>query len=193
MKNSWKNYLDEQKFFHIRKIKENITKFHVIGEPWKLIFRKVGICRKFFYAVRKSFKSCKSNKSHNYDCTWWYHWSREEFNQSVTPLHVAAAYGDFKFFNRLLDLSEIRNPKNEEFETLLYAAAKEGDFRICRLLLRTLEEKNSTDDSNVMGLKGFSYDNPTTDDFVQLLRDAVEKGNIQIFKVQGVPHLHENH
>ena len=185
--NSWKNYLDQQKFFQIRKIKENITRFHVIGEPWELIFRKAGIdiLRKLFYAVRKSFKSCRSNKNHNYDCTWWYHWSwsSEKFDQSVTPLHVAAAYGDFKFFNRMMDLSEIRNPKNEELEALLYAASKEGNFRICRLLLRTLEEKNATDDTNVIGWKGFSDKNPKTYDFVQLLRDAAEKGNIQIFKV----------
>ena len=53
----------------------------------------------------------------------------------------------------------------------------------CRLLLRRLEEKNTTDDINVMGWKGFTDKNPKTDDFVQLLRDAAEKGNIQIFKV----------
>ena len=143
---SWKNYLDRQKFFQIRKIKGNITKFHVIGEPWELIFRKAGIdiLRKLFYAVRKSFKSCRSNKNHNYDCIWW---SSDKFDQSVTPLHVAAAYGDFKFFNRMMDLSKIRNPKTEELEALLYAAAKEGNFRICRILLRTLEKKNETDDT----------------------------------------------
>ena len=183
--NLWKNYLDQHKLFHIRKIKENITRFHDIGETWELIFRKAGIdiLRKLFYAVRKSFKSCRSNKRHNYDCIWWYHWSRGEFDESVTPLHVAAAYGDYKFFNRMIDLSEIRQPKNEELEALLYAAAKEGNFRICRLLLRRLEEKNTTDDINVMGWKGFTDKNPKTDDFVQLLRDAAEKGNIQIFKV----------
>ena len=166
--NSWKNYLDQQKFFHIRKIKENITTFHVIGEPWELIFRKAGIdiLRKLFYAVRKSFKSCRSNMN-----THGLHFGCIAYDdQSATPLLVAAAYGDFKFFKRMMDLSEVKNPKTEEFETLLCLAAEKGNFRICRLLLKTLDD---------MGWKEFLDDSKIMD----LLRGAAEEGNFQIFKL----------
>ena len=166
--NSWKNYLDQQKFFQIRKIKGNITKFHVIGEPWELIFRKAGIdiLRKLFYAVRKVFKSCRSDGNihlYHYNCIF----SR---GRSDTPLHVAAAYGDFKFFKRMMDLSEVGKPKTEELEALLHVAGEQGNFRICRLLLRTL---------HAMGWKEFSDDG----DIVELLRSAAEEGNFEIFKV----------
>ena len=166
---SWKNYLDRQKFFQIRKIKENITTFHVIGEPWELIFRKAGIdiLRKLFYAVRKSFKSCRSNMNthgFHFGCTIAYD------EQSATPLLVAAAYGDFKFFKRMMDLSGVKKPETEELETLLCLAAEKGNFRICRLLLKTL---------NDMGWKEFLCD----EKIIDLLRAAAEEGGFQIFKL----------
>ena len=166
---SWKNYLDRQKFFQIRKIKENITTFHVIGEPWELIFRKacIDILRKLFYAVRKSFKSCRSNMNthgFHFGCTIAYD------EQSATPLLVAAAYGDFKFFKRMMDLSGVKKPETEELETLLCLAAEKGNFRICRLLLKTL---------NDMGWKEFLCD----EKIIDLLRAAAEEGGFQIFKL----------
>ena len=166
--NSWKNYLDQQKFFQIRKIKENIPTFHVIGEPWELILRKAGIdiLRKLFYAVRKSFQSCRSNMN-----TTGLHFGCIAYDDhSATPLLVAAAYGDFKFFKRMMDLSEVKDPKTEEFETLLCLAAEKGNFRICRLLLKTL---------NDMGWKEFLCD----EKIIDLLRAAAEEGGFQIFKL----------
>ena len=151
----------------------------MIGESWKLIFRNAGIdiLRKLFYAVRKSFKSCRSNKKHKNDCIWW---SSDIFNQNATPLHVAAAYGDFKFFNRIMDMSEVGNPKTEELETLLYVATIKGNFRISRFLLSTLEKKNPSDD---MGWTGLSVNNPKTKELLKILVVVAEKGNIKIFKV----------
>ena len=45
------------------------------------------------------------------------------YRQGTTPLHAAAAYGGFKFFKVVMDLSEVRHPKTEELETLLSVAA----------------------------------------------------------------------
>ena len=86
-------------FQQYRKIKENIPKRHEIGEPWKLIFWKasIDILRKLVYAVRKAFKICRSkDDDYHFYCIF----SGDVFDQGTTPLHAAAAYGDFKFFNR---------------------------------------------------------------------------------------------
>ena len=177
--NSWRNYLDQQKFFQIRKIKENIPKCHKIGEPWELIFRKAGIdiLRKLVYAVRKSFKICRSKDYPHFYCIF----SGDVFDQGTTPLHAAAAYGDFKFFKVMMDLSEVRNPKTEELETLLSVAASKGNFRICRLLLSTLEKKTTTDD---IGWSGLSlYNANSTEEIEDRRNAAAEEGNFKIFKV----------
>ena len=80
---SWRNYLDQQKFFQIRNIKESIPKCHEIGEPWELIFRKAGIdiLRKLVYAVRKSFKICRSKDYPHFYCIF----AGEVFDQG-TPI-----------------------------------------------------------------------------------------------------------
>ena len=86
--------VEQEKFFQIRKITENIEKFHTLGEAWKSIFKKANteILSDLVLAVRKSFKL------HNpfYDDTLWFIESVNNFGKDATPLHVAAAYGDFR-------------------------------------------------------------------------------------------------
>ena len=86
--------VEQQKFFQIRKITENIEKFHTLGETWKSIFKKANteILSDLVIAVRKSFKL------HNpfHDDTLLYIESVNKFEKDATPLHVAAAYGDFR-------------------------------------------------------------------------------------------------
>ena len=86
--------VEQEKFFQIRKITENIEKFHTLGETWKSIFKKANteILSDLALAVRKSFKL----RNPFYNDTLLYIESVNKFGKDATPLHVAAAYGDFR-------------------------------------------------------------------------------------------------
>ena len=86
--------VEQQKFFQIRKITENIEKFHTLGETWKSIFKKANteILSDLALAVRKSFKLRYCDI---FDSLLFIE-SVNKFGKDATPLHVAAAYGDFR-------------------------------------------------------------------------------------------------
>ena len=109
------SFVEQQKFFQIRKITENIEKFHTLGETWKSIFKKANteILSDLALAVRKSFKLRfypNSREARYYDRRslpsidgLMFIESVNKFGKDATPLHVVAAYGDFRvIYSRVL-------------------------------------------------------------------------------------------
>ena len=85
---SWCNYLDQQKFFHVRMIKGKVGKFHDLGESWKEVFQnsntktiiELSIAVDQFY-----FKIPDVTAKLN-------HYS------GLTPLHVTAGAGNVQLY-----------------------------------------------------------------------------------------------
>ena len=122
---------------------ENIEKFHrskyrridsktlgpALGETWKSIFKKANteILSDLALAVRKSFKLRfwpKRREARYFDRHslprsdgLLFIESVNKFGKDVTPLHVAAAYGDFRvIYQRILTT----NPLEENFNLFTY-------------------------------------------------------------------------
>ena len=102
------SFVEQQKFFQIRKITENIEKFHTLGETWKSIFKKANteILSDLALAVRKSFELRKNPWK---NAKLRYIESVDKFGKDATPLHVTAAYGNLKLFKLIMDLTDQSN------------------------------------------------------------------------------------
>ena len=76
---SWRNFLDGQKFLHIRIIQSHIEKKHEIGEPWKKLLKISN--SEMIILLNSAVKEVYSKNI----C-----WTTK---QMFDPLHVAAIYG----------------------------------------------------------------------------------------------------
>ena len=56
---TWKEFLDQQKFFHIRSIQSYLEKEHKIGEPWKTFFKKSNT--EMIILLNSALKACPKN------------------------------------------------------------------------------------------------------------------------------------
>ena len=100
----WSHYLDQQKFLEIRKIETKIQQFHTVGDDWKIFFNKatLKILKDFWSAI---------NKFYCLDPTL-------TFNVKITPLHVAAAFGNIQLFmkieekvKKIMSTEKVKSPK----------------------------------------------------------------------------------
>ena len=117
---SWNNFLDGQKFFHARIILETATKNHKVGRSWFQVFKKcntktVGDLRtavEHLYQESGIFTS-SSPVSREYKQLVW----------TVSPLHVAAAFGQLTLFNDILQRVENKFPFDGLGRSTLHYAA----------------------------------------------------------------------
>ena len=97
----WLNYLDNQKFVQIRKIKATIIQFHAVGEAWMKVFHKASTetIMDLGVAVSQFYKK---------DPNLTYH-------EGVTPLYVAAGIGQLKLFQTIRDKTHEKHGRPDEF------------------------------------------------------------------------------
>ena len=85
----WCGYLDNQRFFQIRKINATVSGFHKVGDPWKRIYKTVPTQTiiELGKAVRKFYQ--KNTGKMYYD--------------GLTPLHVAAGTGNLMLLSNIFE------------------------------------------------------------------------------------------
>ena len=134
---SWYNYLDEQKFFHIRSIQATV--FHELGDTWKQVFKLLDTptIMELKYAVKKVYLHSHSHFKHH---------------ESLTPLHVVAETGPEQLFMKIFEKMEDKNPKTENGETPLHIAASYGNFELCKIIIETVDDKNPGNSSQITPL-----------------------------------------
>ena len=92
----WNHCLDQQKFLEIRKIETKVQQFHTIGDDWKFFFKKTTLkILKEFWSIIKKFYSIDPTLT---------------FNVKITPLHVAAAFGNIQLFMKIEEKVQNRMP-----------------------------------------------------------------------------------
>ena len=153
------NYVVKQKFFHCRKIKRRLEKNQVFGEFWKKVLSKANteITLQLSLAVEKFFAERDGL-----------------FHSGLTPLHIAASFGNFQIVEYILQKCEIenisvkyskrnlgnimkhdnKNPKNSWKETPLHFAASKGHLKICKYIVDKVEDKNP---KNILGRTPLHY------------------------------------
>ena len=92
----WSHCLDQQKFLEIRKIETKVQQFHTVGDDWKIFFKKTTLkILKEFWSIIKKFYSIDPTLT---------------FNVKITPLHVAAAFGNIQLFMKIEEKVQNRMP-----------------------------------------------------------------------------------
>ena len=117
---TWNSFIDGQKFFHARIILKTATKNHKVGRSWFQVFKKcntktVGDLRtavEHLYQESGIFTS-SSPVSREYKQLVW----------TVSPLHVAAAFGQLTLFNDILQRVENKFPFDGLGRSTLHYAA----------------------------------------------------------------------
>ena len=117
---TWNSFIDGQKFFHARIILETVTKNHKVGRSWFQVFKKcntktVGDLRtavEQLYQESGIFAS-STPVSREYKQLVW----------TVSPLHVAAAFGQLTLFNDILQRVENKFPFDGLGRSTLHYAA----------------------------------------------------------------------
>ena len=117
---TWNHFIDGQKFFHARIILETATKNHKVGRSWFQVFKKcntktVGDLRtavEQLYQESGIFAS-STPVSREYNQLVW----------TVSPLHVAAAFGQLTLFNDILQRVENKFPSDGIGRSTLHYAA----------------------------------------------------------------------
>ena len=123
----WKKYLDNQRFYEIRKIKAIVGKFHKIGEAWEIVFNTaskatimdLGRAVTQFYVTGTNLK----------------------YYGGLTPLHVSAGTGQLEWLKKLSEKTDDNNPKDCEGKTPFEYAAQNGHFDLCAYFVETLDDK----------------------------------------------------
>ena len=117
---TWNNFIDGQKFFHARIILETATRNHKVERSWFQVLKKcntktVGDLRtavKQLYQESGIFAS-STPVSREYNQLVW----------TVSPLHVAAAFGQLTLFNDILQRVENKFPSDGLGRSTLHYAA----------------------------------------------------------------------
>ena len=123
---SWNNFLDGQKFLHARIILETVTKVHKVEKSWFKVFKK---------SNTKIILDLRTAVEHLYHGSGIFTSYKEQMyclevfkmtpgpNQFVSPLHVAAAFGQLTLFNEILQRVENKFPIDGLGRSMLHYAA----------------------------------------------------------------------
>ena len=64
-----------------------------------------------------------------------------------TLMHIAAMTGQTEVFRKMHEEAKDKNPKDEDWNTPLHCAAKEGHYKICKLIIDAgIRDKNPVND-----------------------------------------------
>ena len=149
----WHNYLNNQKFVEIRKIKATVAQFHVIGEAWNEVNDTVSTktIMDLGQAVQKFYKK-------GADLT---------YSEGLTPLHVAAGTGQLTLYQTFREKYHDKQPKDNIGYMPLHYAAQNGHFELCEAILS----------------EGFKDKNPKTNNDWTPLHLAAIHGHTKVYEL----------
>ena len=107
---TWSIYIEEQKFYGIRIIKDTVKKFYKLSKPWFEVFKKDNT--KNIMELRKCFGRFEARLL--LDTVF--------INKEVTPLHVSAGAGNILLYESIFKIAKNKQPRTEDgFEPVIYA------------------------------------------------------------------------
>ena len=135
---SWNNFLDSQKFLHARVILESVRKYHEVGKSWFQVFNKcktktivdLRIAVEHLYKGSVIFASYTGTFHFVYYYKYLSTVKKPKILQCVSPLLVAAAFGQLKLFNDILQRIESKFPLDGFGRSILHYAAMNDHLNI---------------------------------------------------------------
>ena len=119
----WNTFLISDKHFWIRIIKSYQRNQVGFEKQWKSMLQKIPLetSRVMAIAIQKFYRM------HN------------RLERKHSPLHVAAANGNFLLFKYVSERIEEVNPKQSNGFTALHLAAQEGHLQICEYMISNIQ------------------------------------------------------
>jgi hypothetical protein len=102
----WQSYLEDKRFFQIRIIKSKMAKDGKVGKSWDEFF-KASTSKAIKYLAGCVTELCENN---TIDERFGY----LKFDESLTPLHVAAIEGKLSLFKYVFFLSKSKEPTTQD-------------------------------------------------------------------------------
>ena len=131
----WQNFIDNQKFIWIRKMKkysENMEQFY---EQWKLVIRNTPTdhVKEISKLVEQFFDDVLEKDDISGRKSQW------------TPLHVTAFQGHLELSRYIIQKTGYKNPTGSNGITPLHFAAYNGHTEVCQHIVELVDDKNPTD------------------------------------------------
>ena len=135
---SWNNFLDGQKFLHARVILESVRKYHEVGKSWFQVFNKcktktivdLRIAVEHLYQGLVIFASYTGTFHFVYYYKYLSTVKKPKILQCVSPLLVAAAFGQLTLFDDILQKVESKFPIDGFGRSTLHYAAMNDHLNI---------------------------------------------------------------
>ena len=134
---TWNIYIEEQKFYGIRIIKETVERFHKLSNPWFEVFKKANTCN------IKELKSCLDQFLKE-NC----------FNEGCTPLHIAAGVGNIILYESIHELAKNKQPGTEDGTQPIFYAIRNVHVKMAELIIQMNDIKLSVGLLKLCGLYG---------------------------------------
>ena len=123
---TWKTFLDQRKFFHIRSIQSSFEKKHKIEEPWKKFFNDSNT--EMIILLSSAVKEVYSN-----DAFW-------NIKKEIDPLHVAAIWGQKFLYKYIKEKVGDENRKSNLGFTPFHFAAESGHLNLWEYIMENLKD-----------------------------------------------------
>ena len=139
----WRIYIEEQKFYGIRIIKQTVKKFHKLSKSWFEVFKKgnTGTIMELRNCFDQFEERRRKLKLHSVF-----------INREVTPLHVSAGAGNILLYETIYKIAKNKQPRTEDgFEPVIYAISN-YQVKMALFIIERMVDKNPKDKNGVTAL-----------------------------------------
>ena len=129
----WRIYIEEQKFYGIRIIKQTVKKFHKLSKSWFEVFKKGNTGT--IMELRNCFDQFEKARKQNPNIVY-------EFNKEITPLHVSACAGNILLYESIHKLAQNKQPRCENGNEPVIHAIYLGHVEMALFIIKKMVDKN---------------------------------------------------
>ena len=123
----WKNFLDNEKFSCLRRIKKYGTNMVEFRNQWNKVIKK---------SPSQEIIELSGAVEHFFTL------SSSTLTKQYSPLHIAARNGYFDLCQRIMEKTGNSNPRRRDGFTALHTAAQEDHLKVCELIVEKSADKN---------------------------------------------------
>ena len=124
---AWRSFLENEKFVCLRRIKKYGANMVDFRNQWNRVIKKspqqeiieLSGAVEFFFSLSSS-----------------------SLTRQWAPLHIAAGSGWLELSERIIEKTDISNPRTTDGYTALHEAAKQGHLVVCELIVEKSTDKN---------------------------------------------------
>ena len=161
----WQNFIDNQKFIWIRRLRKYSRSMEEFSEQWKLMIINTPTERvkELSIVVGEFFDSGEKYSPKPSESQW-------------APLHVTADQGHFELSKYIIQTTGDKNPTRIKGQhTALHMAAFAGHTEVCRHIVELVEDKNPANKDGVSPLSNAAFNGHL--EIYQLIAKSVEDKN----------------